>query len=107
MTLEQYKIQLVNQLHACGVPRAHWEEITEFILLGRPMGSFLTAVFSNDLMATIKKADTVNAQALQNYLNFVEACAPARCHGTLKMVQHWEANRGLIGRGLVGIGSVE
>jgi hypothetical protein len=97
ITLSKYCEDVLHQLQACGVPRTSWDGIMQFITTGRPMGSFLVAVFSNDLMLTVTKADDLNRHSLRDYVHFLQACAPAACHGSLQAVTDWEKAGGLVG----------
>lgn len=97
ITVDMYRTQLLSHLQACGIPRTAWDGITEFIMVGRPMGAFLVYVFSNDLFRAVKKADELNIQRLRDYVNFLDGCAPAGCWGTVEAIQTWERRGGLIG----------
>lgn len=97
ISVTEYRNDLVRKMQACGLPRTCWEGILEFIVTGRPMGSFLTALFSNDLILAVTKADDLNIQRLRDYAQFLQACAPAACHGSAAAVRDWGVRGGLIG----------
>jgi len=52
-------------------------------------GSFLTAVFANDLIQAVGRADEHNRRALFDICCFVYSEAPAMCHGSYTAVDTW------------------
>ncbi len=55
-----------------------------------PVGDFLTAFLSNDLMKAISKADENSLAAFRHIMLFVHNELPSQCHGSLKKVEAWE-----------------
>lgn len=68
-----------------------------YILYGIPMGSFGTAVFSNDLLAAFRRADDVNFAAMFLWADFLHHHAPRQCHGSSAAVRAWQVKGGLRG----------
>lgn len=75
-----------------------WESLAEYIMVGRPTGTFLAAVISNDLLTTVKKADEMNIQRLRDYAAFFEGCAPSMCYGSPSVYNEWIRSGGVVGR---------
>lgn len=78
---------------------SHMQESTRlYIEEGRISGDFLIAVFSNQLVESFGRADTVNQFAMFNWVEFLYNQAPADCWGSYKKIQHWAGRGGLVGR---------
>lgn len=58
---------------------------------GIPVGSFLTAVLSNDLMQAIGRADDGNRATLWQICGYIHNEMPSPCHGSLEAVKAWIA----------------
>lgn len=54
-----------------------------------PIGSFLFAVLSNNLMNTIAHADILNIQALPAITAFLYNEMPGNCWGSEEIVKEW------------------
>lgn len=98
--LDQYREQLALSLQACGIPRPMWNAIVEYIVQGHPVGDFLAALLSNDLMQAAAKADAMNLPRLPDYAQFLYNCAPAGCFGSKAAFSEWLRTGGVIGRQL-------
>ena len=98
ISLDQYRAQLANSLQACGIPRQMWSSVIEYIVQGHPVGDFLAALLSNDLMRTAAKADAMNLPRLPDYVQFLYNCAPAGCFGSPAAFNEWLRTGGVIGR---------
>jgi hypothetical protein len=70
-------------------PAATIEEIDHYVRNHCPVGSFLTAVLSNDLMAAVGHADETNLEALPAICRYVHWKIPGRCHGSREAVEAW------------------
>lgn len=57
-----------------------------------PPGSFLYALFANDLMQTFAKADDTNRQKILDYVKFLYDQVPYCCYGSYEAVQKWCAS---------------
>ncbi len=60
-----------------------------YIEEGRPTNHFLTALLSNDLMATLGRADAVNKAAIEDYCLWLKSFAPGACYGSRQAVESW------------------
>ena len=58
-----------------------------------PVGDFLFAVLSNNLMASFGRADEDNRRDLFEICDYVYNHIPAACHGSRKTVKEWLAGR--------------
>ncbi len=76
-------------LHSAGIPRYMHEGIIEYVENGRPMGSFLTAVFNNDLVTACRHADDTNRHLLFNYVSWLHDHAPVGCYGSPDSTEKW------------------
>lgn len=59
----------------------------------RPVGTFLTAVLSNDLYTAVRHADDTNRDLLHVYVNWLYMNAPPGSYGSAEQVQAWRAGR--------------
>jgi len=71
------------------VPKHTQISLTEYIERGIPVGGFLHAVLSNDLMGAVSRADASNSRALKDIVNWVYMCAPEPCWGSEAKVIRW------------------
>jgi len=72
------------------MPRDTKQQIDLYVDRGVPVGSFLYAVLSNDLMETFLKADAHNKVSLQLICEYVQHFTPALCHGSPERVAKWK-----------------
>jgi hypothetical protein len=79
---------LAPALHAT-IPPDTLEAIRRYARQHCPVGDFLTAVLSNDLMAAVGRADETNLAALPAICHYVHWEIPARCHGSRAAVEAW------------------
>jgi hypothetical protein len=79
------------------IPNHCRDGLKAFIEQGRPTGSFLYAVLSNDLELAVGHADDVNKFRLADYINFLRSCAPTNCWGSPEKVDAWNKRGGLQG----------
>ena len=70
-----------------------------YIEEGYPIGGFMTALFSNDLMESFGRADEINRAAMSDWVRFIYNDAPLGCHGSRELVREWHMHSGI--RGLV------
>lgn len=71
--------------------------VTDYVERGAPIGSFLTAVLSNDFVAAHTRADHENRAAIDEWIEFLRAFAPDLCWGSLEKVEAWQQRGGLKG----------
>jgi hypothetical protein len=74
------------------------EGIVAYIETGRPVGGFLTALLSNDLMGAFGKADLSNQHAMLNWATYLYNAVPSGCFGSPKRVKAWQDHNGLAGK---------
>jgi hypothetical protein len=70
------------------VPRMA-DAVKRYVELGIQPGHFLTALFSNNLMEAIGRADDENAAKLREWCVFVKWELPVGCHGSPAKVSDW------------------
>ena len=68
-----------------------------YIEEGRPTSHFLMALLSNDLMATLGRADHPNRRAIEDYCLWLRSYAPAACYGSRDAVAEWIERGGMRG----------
>lgn len=56
-------------------------------------GSFLTAVLQNDLKEAFGRADSVNTEAMPNWMCFLYNYAPSQCWGSVEKTEQWAVQR--------------
>ncbi len=80
------------------IPEHMRESVLAWIETGRPVGSFLTAVISNDLFVAIRRADDINRHALPDYMAYFFNYTPDGCWGSRKNVEKWHKRGGVKGK---------
>ena len=75
------------------IPDYMMESIKNYVERGTAMGSFLTAVFSNDLFKAIARADDINLPILGDYVRFIHWELPQNCHGSREVVLEYMASK--------------
>lgn len=63
--------------------------LVQYIVGGRPLGDFLTAVMENNLMEAYGRADKESAAGMKELCAFLYSYAPNACHGNPERVQAW------------------
>ncbi|RLB43364.1 MAG: hypothetical protein DRH30_03210 [Deltaproteobacteria bacterium] len=69
-----------------------------YIKKGIGPGSFMRAVFENNLMNAFGCADEENRRAMFQWVTFVYNYAPAQSHGSPEIVNAWIEKGGLNGK---------
>jgi hypothetical protein len=77
------------------IPGPTQDALTWYVLVGQPVGDFLHAVLSNDLMGAFKYADDDNIKELLNIVRWVYNVAPSGCWGSEAKIEAWYYHRGL------------
>jgi hypothetical protein len=80
---------LSKRLDQCGVPATLHDGLRHYIADRRPVGSFLTAILSNDLAGAVVRADPENRFALPEIVLFLHGYAPSKCWGSPAAVTAW------------------
>ena len=65
------------------------DSLYHYIEEKRPVGSFLTAVLSNDLFDSFGRADHMNRIQLYNIVSWIYNYAPTSCYGSRDIVKAW------------------
>ena len=68
--------------------------LTRYVENGIAPGGFLTAVFENNFMEAVGRADDENLQNLPAYANYIYNHVPHWCHGSPTAVSDWIARGG-------------
>lgn len=84
--------------HAHMIPKHCRDGLMRYIEGGEPVGSFLTALLSNDLRETYARADSINELRIRDYVQFLYGYAPGLCWGSPQRVHAWQERGGLKGR---------
>jgi len=71
------------------IPDYTKEAIDRYVKDGIPVGGFLTAFLSNDLMGALGRADINNRFALFAIADYVYNEIPANCWGSVEIMQSW------------------
>ena len=74
----------------CPVPYMQ-DGVDRYLTHGVPPGSFLTALFSNDLKLAFGKADDANTAAMREWVGFMYNDMPSPSQGSPENVQAWIA----------------
>lgn len=78
-----------------GVPIYQAQDITRYILEGAVQGSFIMALFSNDLQGAFRAADGSNTKLMPVYADLLFCDFPADCSGSPEAVKKWVLDGGL------------
>lgn len=70
------------------------DQLKNYVLLGWPQGSFLTACIENDLLHAISHADAAALSALKGIVQFLYNYCPGPCWGSREKRLAWQAKRG-------------
>jgi hypothetical protein len=89
--------ELLSKLAATPIPEHMCDGLVAYIINGRPVGDFLTAILSNDLKEACSRADNDNQKLLYDYVFFLYNSAPAQCWGGAERYARWIAVGGMKG----------
>ena len=87
-----------TEVHRKGIdllPEHMREAVVAYVEEGRPISSFLMAIFSNDLIEAFRRADDTNERAMKAWARFLDDTAPYGCWGSSEMVMEWMRHAGL------------
>ena len=71
------------------VPEHILPSIIAYVKQGRPVGGFLNAVLSNNLLESFKRADDINCIHMFDIVNYLYNEAPSTCWGSPEKVEIW------------------
>ena len=80
---------MMNEFSRDLIPAYSMSSIHRYIDEHQRVGGFLTAVLSNDLAGSIRRADPDNLGALLSILGYLHYDAPAQCWGSPEKVRRW------------------
>lgn len=92
--IDEYS-QVIRERHPI-IPTYMLDGISCYVLYGIRPGSFLEAVFSNDLRGAFERADHNNSHIIREYLMLAYSTLPANCWGSVKQFEEWLKSGGLI-----------
>lgn len=79
------------------IPEHMHEGVRAYILHGRHVGDFLTAIFSNNLALAVYRADPENLAAITGWVSFLHWEVPSPAWGSPEKVRAWQERGGLEG----------
>ena len=71
------------------IPSRIIKALSNYAEHGYPVGSFLAAVISNDLMNAVGRADDDNIRVLRSICGFVHNEFPRGSHGSREIYKNW------------------
>lgn len=93
-----------DKLREYQIPDYMREDVRAYLFERQPMGSFLEAVFQNDLAEAFRTADETNRRSLWHYANFIHNELPGRTYGpgicpwgSVENVKAWVSKEGFEG----------
>ena len=93
----EYEAALYQSLRNRGIPAYMLEPVVEYVMRGRPVGNFLAALFSNDLMEAFGRADDHNCLVMQAYVKLLYNDCPSGCYRSPEAHADWLCAGGLRG----------
>lgn len=93
---DREKAHYSARLSNYNIPARMYQGIIDYIVTGTPTGSFLAAIFQNDLVNAIGKADAENSALLREYALFLYNEAPMPCWGSDEEYHRWIDKGGLM-----------
>lgn len=93
-----FEENLRRRLCELSVPEHIWDSLVAYIMDGRLVGNFLTAVLKNNFVEACLRADDINRCALFQIAAFLYEDAPAACHGSPQRVEAWLEQGGIGGK---------
>lgn len=86
---EDYRTYLRRRLVECDVPEHLHKGLIEYVAARRPVGSFLTACLSNDLLDAAVRADDVSRPRLYTIAFFLLNYVTLQSWGSRQRVAAW------------------
>ncbi len=84
---EQFNLQMLPE-HMQGA-------VYRYLDRGIPMGSFGTAIMSNQLVESFNRADEINLDGMRAWVEWLYVFCPAGARGSAEKVRDWCASGGL------------
>jgi len=76
------------------LPKYMLPAVYQYVVDGRPPGTFLEAVITNNLRHALTCADDRNLKVLPVWVRFFYNCVPAACVGDAHDMTNWMRERG-------------
>lgn len=95
--LDHYRTEYAFHMMKADIPEHCRDGLIEYLVEGRSVGQFLTAIIENNLMEAVKRADDQNRFALWNYAFFIYNHAPVGSTGSKEHMAKWQEHHGLRG----------
>lgn len=76
------------------IPERIKQAIDNHVFVGRPCGSFITAVLENDLRGAMGHADPESLAALPSIVSYCYNNIPGHCWGSKEVVKAWRDKGG-------------
>ena len=86
---ESTRRRYTTKLKDRGIPADMTTIIVDYLVDGRPMGHFLLALFSNDLVVTYARADKANRALIPVYVDMLHNDIPDAAWGSEAIVHSW------------------
>lgn len=80
-----------------GIPEGTYDSLRRYVQWGVPLGGFLAALVSNDLMGAANRADDRHVLCFHELARFVFNEMPVGCQGSRPAVRAWIEMGGLEG----------
>ena len=85
--MKKWRTELTNRMSAVDLPIHCRSSIYRYLMFGQPLGSFLSAVMSNELTESFSNADNVNEFAMKRYAQFLYSSCPTTMWGSRAIVE--------------------
>lgn len=97
MNHEYTPAQMREALVRLRVPHNLQEGLEAYVLTGRPVGNYLTAVLENDLLEAVSRGDDASLAGIKGTVQFLYNYSPRNCWGSRAKVSAWMDQGGLAG----------
>lgn len=79
------------------IPEHMHGAVRRYVENGIHPGSFLEAIFTNDLSGAFGRADEINARRIKEWVEFTYWHVPAVCRGSVENFENWMKAGGMNG----------
>lgn len=84
--------------HVARIPEHMRESVVAYVVNGRPIGGFMTALFSGDpVWIVLGRADDNNQRAIMDWARLIYSACPGGCFGSREHIDLWIEVGGLRG----------
>lgn len=71
------------------IPEKMLISIDNYVNKGAKLGHFLSAIFANDLLGAVMRADKANLQLIPTYVLYVYHQTPSNCNGSYAIIDKY------------------